>query len=205
MLLNINPHHPEGRKIRQVVETLESGGVVIYPTDTVYALGCAMDQQAAVERICRLRRLDPARAMLSVLCRDISQASDFTRPLNNAVFRLMKRNLPGPFTFVLNTNNKVPKLFKNKKRTIGVRVPDHPIAQGILEALGEPMLTASLKTEEDDLQEYYTDPERIHEVFGKRVDLVIDGGPGGLTPSTLVFCTADEPELIRQGAGELIW
>lgn len=205
MLLNINPQNPEGRKIRQVVEILEEGGVMIYPTDTVYALGCAMDQQAAVERICRLRRLDPAQAMLSVLCRDISQVSGFTRPLNNAVFRLMKRNLPGPFTFVLETNNKVPKLFKNKKRTIGVRVPDHPIVQDILEALGQPMLTASLKTEEDDVREYYTDPELMHKRFGKRVDLVIDGGSGGLTPSTLVFCTADEPELIRQGAGELVW
>jgi len=205
MLLNINPQNPEGRKVRQVVEILEEGGVMIYPTDTVYALGCAMDQQAAVERICRLRRLDPAQAMLSVLCRDISQVSGFTRPLNNAVFRLMKRNLPGPFTFVLETNNKVPKLFKNKKRTIGVRVPDHPIVQDILEALGQPMLTASLKTEEDDVREYYTDPELMHKRFGKRVDLVIDGGSGGLTPSTLVFCTADEPELIRQGAGELVW
>lgn len=204
MLLPIHPQKPEGRKIRQVVDRLRQGGVVIYPTDTVYALGCAMDQKSAVERICRLRGLDPSRAMLSILCRDISQVAAFTRPLNNAVFRLLKRNLPGPFTFVLESNQQVPKLFKNKKRTIGVRVPDHALLQAILDELDQPMLTSSLKSQ-DDIQEYYTDPQAIYDDFGKQVDLVIDGGVGGLAPSTLVFCTGDEPELIRQGAGELVW
>lgn len=163
-----------------------------------------MDQKSAVERICRLRGLDPSRAMLSILCRDISQVAAFTRPLNNAVFRLLKRNLPGPFTFVLESNQQVPKLFKNKKRTIGVRVPDHSLLQAILDELDQPMLTSSLKSQ-DDIQEYYTDPQAIYDDFGKQVDLVIDGGVGGLAPSTLVFCTGDEPELIRQGAGELVW
>jgi tRNA threonylcarbamoyl adenosine modification protein (Sua5/YciO/YrdC/YwlC family) len=203
MLLTINPHNPEGRKIRQAVDIMESGGVIIYPTDTVYALGCDMLNAKAVDRICRLRQLDPVKANLSIVCRDISEVSEFTQQIDNQIFRVMKKNLPGPFTFILNSNNQVPKLFKNRKRTIGIRMPHNNIAMALVEALGHPMLTASLKAD-DEVLEYLTDPFDIHEAYQKLIDLVIDGGPGGNLPSTVVDCTGTEPLIIREGAGDLL-
>ncbi len=203
MLLKINPDNPEGRKIQQVAETLEKGGIIIYPTDTVYGLGCDFTNNDAVTRICRIRGLEPEKAMLSFICKDISQVSEFTMPIDNSVFRLMKKNLPGPFTFVLRSNNQVPKMFKNRKRTIGVRVPDHNIPIAIVEALGRPILTTSLKSD-DEVLEYFTDPQDIYEDFKNIVDIVIDGGLCGNNPSTIVDCTGDLPEIIRKGAGELI-
>ncbi len=202
MLLKINPDIPEGRKISQVIESLDEGGVIIYPTDTVYGIGCDIFNQKAVEKVCRIRGLDPSKAMLSFICKDISQVAEFSAPIDNSTFRVMKKNLPGPFTFVLKSNNTVPKILKNKKRTIGVRVPDHNIPLQIVEHLGRPLLTASLKSD-DEILEYFTDPEDFYEDFKKLVDIVIDAGPGGNQPSTVIDCTGDLPEIIRTGIGEL--
>ncbi|MFN7115777.1 MAG: L-threonylcarbamoyladenylate synthase [Saprospiraceae bacterium] len=203
MLLKINAENPEGRKIQQVVETLRKGGIIIYPTDTVYGLGCDINNNDAVEKICRLRGLEPEKARLSFICKDISQITDYTLPIDNQVFRIMKKNLPGPFTFVLNSNNAVPKMFKNRKRTVGVRIPDHNIPLAIVEELGRPILTTSLKSD-DQVMEYFTDPLDIYEDFKKLVDIVIDGGICGNVPSTVVDCTGAQPEIIREGVGALI-
>lgn len=202
MLLRINTENPEGRKISQVVDTLKKGGVIIYPTDTVYGLGCDIFNQKAVERICRLRKLDPKKAHLSFICNDISQISKYTQQIGNETFRLMKRNLPGPFTFILKSNNTVPKLFKNNKRTVGVRVPDNLIVRSIIEEMGHPLLTTSLKSD-DEILEYFTDPIDIYDDYKKLVDIVIDGGIGGNVPSTLIDCTDSDFEILREGAGEL--
>jgi tRNA threonylcarbamoyl adenosine modification protein (Sua5/YciO/YrdC/YwlC family) len=202
MLLKINPDNPEGRKIRQAVETLDDGGVIIYPTDTVYGLGCDIYNSKAVDRICKLRGLDPVKARLSFICKDISQVAEFSQQIDNTVFRLMKKHLPGPFTFVLKSSSQVPKMFKNRKRTIGVRVPDNNICQALVEGLGRPILTASLKND-DEILEYFTDPQDIYEDFKKLVDIVIDGGIGSNHPSTVVDCTGSEPIVLREGTGVL--
>lgn len=202
MLLKINPDNPEGRKIRQVVECLQNGGIIIYPTDTVYGIGCNIFNNKAVERICRLRKLDPVKARLSFICNDISQISEYAHQIDNQVFRILKKNLPGPFTFVLRSNNKVPKMFKNRKKTIGVRIPANNITRTIVEDLGHPILTASLKSE-DEILEYFTDPIDIYDDFKNLVDIVIDGGIGKNVPSTVVDCTNASPEIIRDGVGEL--
>lgn len=203
MLLKINPDNPEGRKIKQVVDILRNGGVIIYPTDTVYGLGCDIFNPKAVERICRLRGLKPEKAMLSFICKDISQIAEYAFQIDNDVFKTLKRNLPGPFTFVLKSNNQVPKLFKNRKRSIGVRIPDNGIAQAIVEELGRPILSLSLKSD-DEILEYFTDPIDIFEDFKKLTDVVIDGGIGKNVPSTVVDCMGDDIVVIRQGGGELI-
>lgn len=203
MLLRINPDNPEGRKINQVVDILKDGGVIVYPTDTVYGLGCDIFNPKAVERICRLRGLKPEKAMLSFICKDISQIAEYAFQIDNEVFKTLKRNLPGPFTFVLKSNNQVPKLFKNRKRSIGVRIPDNRIAQAIVEELGRPILSLSLKSD-DEILEYFTDPIDIFEDFKKLTDVVIDGGMGSNVPSTVVDCMGDEIIVLRQGAGELI-
>lgn len=203
MLLKIHEENPSTRKIEQAANVLREGGVIIYPTDTVYGLGCDITQQGAVERVCKIRGLNPAKANLSFICQDISQISEYTAPIDNEIFKLMKYNLPGAFTFILNSNNKVPKLFKNKKRTVGVRIPDNKIILALVEVLGRPILTTSLKSD-DEILEYFTDPIDIHDDFEKLVDVVIDGGIGGNVPSTIINCTVSPPELIRQGAGELV-
>ncbi len=203
MLLRINPDNPEGRKINQVVNILKDGGVIVYPTDTVYGLGCDIFNPKAVERICRLRGLKPEKAMLSFICKDISQIAEYAFQIDNDVFKTLKRNLPGPFTFVLKSNNQVPKLFKNRKRSIGVRIPDNRIAQVIVEELGRPILSLSLKSD-DEILEYFTDPIDIFEDFKKLTDVVVDGGIGNNVPSTVVDCMGDEIVVLRQGAGELM-
>jgi tRNA threonylcarbamoyl adenosine modification protein (Sua5/YciO/YrdC/YwlC family) len=202
MFLRINPDNPEGRKIKQVAEVLRKGGVIIYPTDTVYAFGCDIFQQKAVDRICQLRGLNPQKARLSFICKDIAEMSEYTPQIDNQTFKLLKKNLPGPFTFVLKSGNKLPKILKNSKKTIGIRVPDNNIVRQILEELGHPMLTASLKSD-DEILEYFTDPFDINEDFKNRVDIVIDGGIGGNVPSTVVDCTGDDFEILRKGVGEL--
>ena len=202
MVLTIHPENPDARKIAQVAETLRKGGIIIYPTDTVYGIGCDFANQKAVERVCQLRGLDPKKARLSFICNDIAQISQYTAQINNDIFRLMKRCLPGPFTFVLPSSNDVPKLFKNKKRTVGVRIPDNKIVQAIVAELGHPILTTSLRND-DEITEYFTDPIDISEDFRNQVDIVIDGGIGRNVPSTVVDCTSGSPEVIRQGAGEL--
>jgi tRNA threonylcarbamoyl adenosine modification protein (Sua5/YciO/YrdC/YwlC family) len=204
MILTIHPQNPDQRKIAQVAETLRKHGVIIYPTDTVYAIGCDMMSKEAVERLCLIRHLDPQKAMLTLICKDLSQVAEYAAQIDTPVFKLMRRNLPGPFTFILPAGSKTPKLFINRKKTIGVRIPDNAILMAIVEELGHPILTASLKTN-DDVVEYFTDPEDLHDQYENQVDAVIDGGLGGIVPSTLVDCTGQEPELIREGAGELKW
>ncbi len=202
MFLTIHPDNPDSRKIAQAVDILRSGGVIIYPTDTVYAIGCDVASKEAVERVCRIRKLDPGKAMLTMMCKDISQVAEYAAQIDTPVFKLLRRNLPGPFTFILPAGSKTPKLFINRKKTIGIRIPANAIVQALLEELGHPILTASLKTE-DDIVEYYTDPEVLHDDFQKLVDAVIDGGTGGIVPSTLVDCTGPEPEVVREGLGAL--
>ncbi|MEL6669269.1 MAG: L-threonylcarbamoyladenylate synthase [Bacteroidota bacterium] len=202
MLISINTDNPQGRKIDQMVGILEDGGVIIYPTDTVYGIGCDITNKNAVERVARLRGLDPGKALFSFICEDISQVTDYSAQINNDVFRLMKSHLPGPFTFILKANNRTPKILKNRKETIGVRIIDNNIIDALVKGLGRPILTASLKND-DEITEYFTDPIDIHEDYGKLVDAVIDGGIGGNEPSTVIDCTGREPILQRQGAGQL--
>ncbi len=201
MLLTIHPEDPQARLIAQVVESLKNGGVIIYPTDTIYGLGCDINQPKAVERICRIKGIDPKKAQLSFICRDLSHLSDYTKSIDTPLYRVLKNNLPGPFTFILPASKQVPKILKTKKDTIGLRIPDNNISRAILEVLGNPILSASLPGE---MVEEYTDPEIIYEKFGKLVDFVIDGGPGGIIPSTVIDCTNNEFEIIRQGLGVLI-
>jgi tRNA threonylcarbamoyl adenosine modification protein (Sua5/YciO/YrdC/YwlC family) len=200
MLLSIHPENPQARLINQVVECLKDGGIIIYPTDTIYGLGCDIHHPKAVERICRIKNIDAKKAQLSFICRDLSHLSDYTKSIDTPLYRVLKNNLPGPFTFILPASKQVPKLLKSKKETIGLRVPDNIICQSIIEALDNPILSASLP---GDMVEEYTDPEIIYETFGNRVDFVIDGGPGGIIPSTIVDCTSSEWAVTRQGLGEL--
>lgn len=201
-LLKIYADNPAPRHIRQVVECLQDGGVIIYPTDTIYGIGCDITQPKAIERVAELRGLKLEKANLSFICHDLSHLSDYTLPLSTATFRLMKQALPGPFTFILPANGNVPKLFRNKKKTVGIRVPDNEIALTLVRELGNPILSASTHSEAD-MSEYSTDPELLFEHFGKKVDIVIDGGMGGLEPSTVVDCTTNEVTVLRQGKGEL--
>lgn len=199
MLLRIHPENPQPRLIKQVVESLQQGGIVIYPTDTVYGLGCDILQQKAVERICRIKQVDPKKAQLSFVCSDLSHLSDFAKPLSNPTYRLLKEHLPGPYTFILPASKMVPRIMQSKKDTIGLRIPDNAIAMAIIRELGRPILSASLPGE---MVEDYTDPEVMYENFMNEVDYVLDGGIGGMVPSTVIDCTGDEPVLIREGLGE---
>lgn len=199
MLIRIHPQTPQLRHIRQVVDVLRSGGVIVYPTDTIYGLGCDIFQQKAVERICRIKNVDPLKAQLSFVCYDLSDLSQYARQLDTSVYRTLKQYLPGPYTFILGASRQVPRILKTKKDTVGIRVPDNEIARSIVKELGNPILSATLPGE---YVEDYTDPETIHDRFGKLVDIVIDGGTGGMTPSTIIDYTGAEPEVVRQGLGE---
>jgi tRNA threonylcarbamoyl adenosine modification protein (Sua5/YciO/YrdC/YwlC family) len=205
VLIEIHPENPEARKIKQVIDILKNDGVIIYPTDTIYGLGCDINSHKAMERICAIKKINPEKANLSFVCADMSNISDYARPFGNSIYKLMKRCLPGPYTFILNANNNLPKLLRNKKKTVGIRVPNSPIVRDIVSALGAPLLSTSIKNldEEDDIIEYPTDPYEIHEQYAHLVDLVIDGGFGANTPSTIVDCTDDEPVLLRLGLG--VW
>ena len=199
MLIRIHPDDPQPRLIKQVVETLRNGGVIIYPTDTIYGLGCDIHQHKAVERICRIKNVQPQKAQLSFVCYDLSQLSLYAKQLTTSAYRLLKQHLPGPYTFILEASKQTPKILKTKRDTVGIRIPDNEIAQSIVQELGNPILSASLPGE--DVEEY-TDPEIIHDRFEKLVDIVIDGGIGGIIPSTIVDLTSGVPEVIREGAGE---
>lgn len=203
VFLPIHPKNPEERKIRQVVECLQAGGLIIYPTDTVYGLGCDLHNQRAIEKICQIKGIKPKKANFAFICHDLSHISEYARSLSNATFRLMKKALPGAFTFILQATNKVPKILDNNRKTIGIRIPDHPIPRMIVERLGNPIITTSIHNDEDEIIEYITDPELIYEKFASLVDIVIDGGTGGIKASTIVDCTNDSFEIIRQGAGNL--
>jgi len=199
MLIRIHPVDPQDRLIQQVVKTLKSGGVVIYPTDTIYGLGCDIFQHKAIQRICQIKNIEPQKANLSFVCYDLSDLSRYAKQLATPVYRTLKQYLPGPYTFILEASKEVPKILKTKKDTVGIRVPDNTIARCIVKESGNPVLSASLPGE---YVEDYTDPEIIHDRFGKLVDLVIDGGIGGIVPSTIIDFTKEDPELIREGAGK---
>ncbi len=201
MLLKIYPENPNPREVDKVVEILRNGGIVIYPTDTVYGLGCDINNSRAVEKIARLKGINPKKNNFSFICHDLSHLSDFTKPLDSRTFKILKKNLPGPFTFILPANSNVPKLFKNNKRTVGLRIPNNPIILEIVRQLGNPILSTSVK-DEDEILEYTTDPDLIHEKYKDLVDVVIDGGFGDNEASTIVDCTnGSEFEIIRQGKG----
>jgi tRNA threonylcarbamoyl adenosine modification protein (Sua5/YciO/YrdC/YwlC family) len=202
MLVKIYPNNPNEKQLEEVVACLRSGGLIIYPTDTVYGLGCDIYQAKAIEKLCKLRNIKPEKANLSFICADLSHLSDFVKPIDNAVFRVLKHALPGPFTFILNANNKVPKLMHSNKKTVGIRVPDNEIARNIVKLLGNPIVSTSIH-DDDEVVEYSTDPELIYEKYKDLVDMVIDGGYGELQASTVVDYTSDEPVILRQGKGDL--
>ena len=199
MLLQIHPENPQPRLIKQVVECLKDGGVIIYPTDTIYGLGSDIMQHKTIEKICQIKNIDAQKAQLSFICSDLSHLSDYTKSIDTPLFRMLKNHLPGPYTFILPASKQVPKILQSKKSTIGLRIPDNVICHQILAALGNPILSTSLPGE---MVEDYTDPEIIHEKFEHLVDFVIDGGIGGMTPSTIVDCTTDEWTIVRQGLGD---
>ncbi|PZR27251.1 MAG: threonylcarbamoyl-AMP synthase [Citrobacter freundii] len=199
MLLHIHPQNPQPRQIKTAVETLRNGGIIIYPTDTIYGLGCDILQHKAIEKVCRIKKVDPKKAQLSFICSDLSNLSEYAKQLPTTTYRLLKEYLPGPYTFILPASKMVPKILQSKKDTIGLRIPDNRIALAIIEELGRPILSASLP---GDMVEDYTDPEIMHENFQKEVDIIIDGGIGGTIPSTIIDCTGDEPVLTRQGLGK---
>ena len=196
MLIHIHPDNPQPRLIKQVVEILKKGGVIIYPTDTIYGLGCDIFQHKAIERICTIKKVEPQKAQLSFVCYDLSDLSKYAKQLTTPVYRTLKQYLPGPYTFILEASKEVPKILKTKKDTIGLRVPDNKIARCIVEELGNPILSASLPGE---YVEEYTDPEIIHDKFEKLVDVVIAGGIGGTIPSTIIDFTEGEAEIIEKG------
>jgi len=203
MLLKIYPENPNLKHIMMVVECLMDGGIIIYPTDTVYGMGCDIFKSKAVERIAQLKGIKADKANFSFICNDLSQLSDYCKPINNEVFKLMRKNLPGAFTFILNANNNVPKLIQSKKKTVGIRVPDNAIPIHIVRELGHPIMSTSIH-DDDDIIEYTTDPELIYEKYSNVVDIVIDGGYGDNEPSTVVDCTDAEIVITREGKGILI-
>ncbi|MCU0334596.1 MAG: L-threonylcarbamoyladenylate synthase [Chitinophagaceae bacterium] len=197
--LRIHPVDPQSRLIKQVVDCLLKDGVIIYPTDTVYAIGCSMHSREGLQRIARIKQSDPAKALLSFVCHDLKDLSQYARQLDTPVFRLLKQHLPGPFTFILPASREVPKMMQSKKATIGLRVPDNAIARAIAEALGHPILSASVPAQ---MPEDLADPDVIFENFDRQVDMLVDGGMGEIIPSTVVDLTGEEPQVIRPGKGE---
>ena len=202
MLVKIYPENPNHKQIRRVVDILEKGGIIIYPTDTVYAMGCDIRATKSIEKIAAYKGANPKNPDLSLIFHDMSQLSEYTVIRDNNIFKLLKRNLPGPFTFIVQANNQIPKLFKDRKKTVGIRIPMNSIALEIIRELGRPIITASVHEHEDDF-EYTTDPELIHERYRDMVDIVVDGGYGSNEASTIVDCTGDSIEIVRQGLGEL--
>jgi len=202
MLIKIYPDNPNEKFIQQVVDVLKKGGIIIYPTDTVYGMGCDISNSKAIEKICKIRGIKPEKENFSIICYDLSHISDFTRQIDNETFRVIKKALPGPFTFIFNANKNVPKLLSSNKKTVGIRVPDNTIAREIVKMLGNPIISTSIH-DDDEIIEYSTDPELIHEKYKDMVDLVIDAGYGDNEPSTIVDCSEGNFEIIRQGKGDL--
>jgi len=202
MLIYIPPDNPNSTNLRIVLECLRDGGVIIYPTDTVYGMGCDINRPEAVGRICTIKKINPKKANFSFICHDLSHISDFTKHVDTPIYKLMKKTLPGPFTYILRANNKVPKLFKSKKKTVGIRVPDNDICREIVKELGNPLMSTSIH-DEDNIIEYTTDPEIIYENHKNFVDIVVHGGFGKNEPSTVVDCSDGNITIIRQGVGNL--
>jgi len=202
MLVRIYPENPDEKRLLQAVDVLKSGGLVIFPTDAVYSIGCDLNNHRAIEEMAKLKGIAPEKANFSIICYDLSQLSEYCKPLDNSVYKLMKRALPGPYTFILNASGNVPKIFKSKKKTIGIRVPDNTIARELVRLLGGPLAATSVHAD-DEVMEYITDPELIHERYEDKVGMVIDGGFGNLEASTIFDCTSGEPEVIREGIGPI--
>jgi tRNA threonylcarbamoyl adenosine modification protein (Sua5/YciO/YrdC/YwlC family) len=198
MLLQIHPKNPQPRHIKQLAACLQNNGVIVYPTDTIFGLGCSINSPKAIEKICTIKNIDPQKAQLSFICKDLSHLSDFTKSIDTPLYRMLKSHLPGPFTFILPASKQVPKILQSKKSTIGLRVPNNIVCQEILAALEHPILSASLPGQE---VEEYTDPEVVYDKLGGFVDYVIDSGFGGIVPSTIVDCTTENWEVTRQGLG----
>lgn len=200
--IKIYPENPDIKKIQRIVEVLRDGGVIIYPTDTVYGMGCDIHKQRAVERIAQIKGIKPKKHNFSFICYDLSDIADYTRALSTPVFKVMKKALPGPYTFILEANNQVPKILNSNKKTVGIRVPDHPVPRLLVKELGSPILTTSIR-DEDDVVEYSTDPELIYEKYKDLVDIVIDGGYGKNVASTILDCTGNQIEVVREGLGSV--
>ncbi|HCW09356.1 MAG TPA: threonylcarbamoyl-AMP synthase [Cytophagales bacterium] len=198
--LNIHPRNPEPRKVNRVVEMLRNGAIIVYPTDTIYGIGCDLMNRRSVEELCNILEVKPYKMQLSFICHDVSHITKYVKRIDTPHFKIIKKALPGPFTFIFESNSHVPKILGVEKKTVGIRIPDHEIPKSIVNQLGNPLITSSIK-DDDHIKEYTTDPEEIYEDFKNKVDLVIDGGPGGNVPSTVVDFTSGEPEIIRQGLG----
>jgi tRNA threonylcarbamoyl adenosine modification protein (Sua5/YciO/YrdC/YwlC family) len=201
-LLKIHPRNPEQRKIKHVVDVLVRGGIIVYPTDTIYGLGCNLMHKKAVERLCHILDIKPQKLNLSFVCHDLSQISEYARRIDTPVFKVLRKALPGPFTFILESGSKVPRILDANKKTVGIRMPDHPVPRMIVELLGNPLITASIKND-DLIREYTTDPEEMFEDLKHVVDIVIDSGAGGNIPSTVVDCTSSTMEIVREGLGDV--
>lgn len=199
-LLKIHPQNPEPRKINHTVEVLRKGGIIVYPTDTVYGIGCDLINRRTVERLCQIIGTKPQKLNLSFICNDLSHISEYVKRIDTPFFKILKKTLPGPFTYIFESSSNVPKILDVNKKTVGIRIPDHPIPREIVALLGNPLITSSIK-DDDVIKEYTTDPEEIYEDFKHKVDLVIDGGPGGNIPSTVVDFTEGIPHVTRQGLG----
>lgn len=203
-LLSIHPLNPEPRKINRVVDILQNGGVIIYPTDTIYGIGCDLMNKRAVERLCQIENIKPQKMNLSFICNDLSHISEYVKRIDTPAFKILKKLLPGPFTFIFESNSNVPKILGVNKKTVGIRIPCHAIPVEIVRLLGNPLITSSIK-DDDLIKEYTTDPNEIYEDFKNKVDLVISGGQGGNVPSTIVDFSSGEPALVRQGLGNFTY
>ena len=203
MLIRLNYTNPQPKDIQLIVDCLKNDGIIIYPTDTVYSMGCDMTRPKAIEKLCKLKNIKPEKANFSFVCSDLSHLSQFAKPISNSVFRVMKKALPGPYTFILEANQNVPKLLKQNKKTVGIRVPDNAICYHIVEALGNPIITTSLHNPNDEIVDYFSDPEIIYQQYQKQVDLIIDGGFGSIHASTVLDCSSEDIIVIREGLGSL--
>jgi tRNA threonylcarbamoyl adenosine modification protein (Sua5/YciO/YrdC/YwlC family) len=203
MFIRINPDKIDFNQLDKIVEILKNGGIIIYPTDSVYALGCDMMNQKAVERLCKLKNIKPEKSTFSFICSDLSLLSQFAKPISNSIFRIIKKALPGPYTFILEASLQVPKLLKQSRKTVGIRVPNNAICKEMVNALGNPIISTSLNNLDDELLDYFTDPENIYQQYKDKVDAVIDGGHGNIYPTTVVNISNDEIEVIREGLGDL--
>jgi len=203
MIIEINPNNIDSRLIDDAVKSLRSGGIIIFPTDTVYSMGCDLRNKKALEKLAKLKEIKLKKANFSIICHDLSNLSEYVKPIDRPIFKLLKNSLPGPFTFILNATTEVTKIFDSNKKEIGIRIPDNNIILEIVKKLGNPVVTTSLHNEEDTILDYFTDPYTIYENYDEKVDLIIDGGFGKLEASTVVDCTSNAPEIIRQGIGKL--
>ena len=203
MLVEINPNNIDSRLIKQAVDVLKKGGVIIFPTDTVYSMGCDLFNKKALNNLAKLKDIKLSKAQFSIICHDLSHLSDYVKQIDRPIFKLLKQSLPGPFTFILNATNEIPRLFDTNRKEIGIRIPDNNIILEIVKELGNPIATTSLHNQEDEIMDYFTDPYAIYERYDDDVEMIIDGGYGNLEASTVIDCTGSAPEIIRQGIGKL--